>query len=479
MRQYHHLPKKKGTHRVEAMRDESSGSATRATRQPELCQAAGLGNLSLVQRLIDIGEDVSVKANDGSTPLHCASRAGHVDVLVLLLESGCALSENNCMSRTALQEAALENHVEIVKILVNRGGEARSILHTVIKTGTKELIELLIQNLGFEKIRPADHWLWEKGLLTPLHLAAHYGNEPILQALLLDPEANPNQKSSARWAPLHYAAISGHEGIVNILLESQVVNVNLPGRYGRTPLICAAMKGHEEVVKRLLACESLYIELRGHDKCTAAHLAASFGALPVLKLLLRDKRLKTACFNVDKNCPSLLQSAAESGRLETVEWLLSTQDNYKTPNIVNEHLLLHWAVNGYQADVVKLLLARKDVDIERRADQAHYFRHWQNKTAIQKARDWNRQEIVNILLAHGAIDHSIDDPALPTALEVSTLPPRKVPGMENESIQDLDMDETTALDLEMQDSYMEEFVTYDGDNGGLESSQSGWRPWET
>jgi ankyrin repeat protein len=455
-------------------------------RQPELCQAAGVGNLSLVQRLIDIGEVVSVKANDGSTPLHCASRAGHVDVLVLLLRSGCALTEKNDMKRTALQEAALGNHVEAVRTLINRGGDAESILHTVTKTGTKELIELMIECLGFEQIRLTRFPVREKGHLSPLHHAALHGNEPVLLALLLDPEADPDQQSTTRLAPLHYAALSGHDGVVKILLETKQVDINLLGRASRTPLHCAAMKGHERVVMRLLDCERIDINVKRYIRYHApVQSAVASGNILILELFLRDDRFNRDCLEPSPYDfgESLLQTAAISGRLEIVEWLLSTPDIYRSPNTANEHLLLHYAVRERKTGMVKLLLERKDVDIETRA--SHNHRQWPNMTAIQVAREsyYCSKDITNILLAHGAIEYPTKDLALPAAPETnetSAVLSSEFSEIWNESSQDLDMDKDMLLDFEMQDSYMDEFLTFDGEDPvPVDVSHVRWRPWET
>jgi ankyrin len=466
MRQSHRFWKNEDIHGVEAIRGECTRSATGATRQPKLCQAAGLGNLSVVQYLIDMGENVSAKANDGSTPLHCASRAGHVDVLVLLIEMGSELSEKNHMERTALQEAALGNHVEAVRALVNRGADTLSILHTVIKVGTKELFELLIEYLGLERILHTQIQTRNRGILSPLHLAALYGNEQILRALLSDPKVDPKQKSNAGWAPLHYAALLGHDGVVNILLETKQVDVNSVGRGGQKPLHCAIERRYERIVKRLLACEDLDVNATDHVRLRRipVHLAIESGNVPILKLLVQDHRFDRGCPN--PTCldgikeSSLLQIAAHLGRLEIVEWLLSTQDIYKSPNTVNEYLLLHHAVYESKGDMVKLLLERKDVDIETRAGHNHFFDGWRNKTALQIARAYGRKDMADILLAHGAIEHPTESLALPAVIETnatSAVPLSEVLEMGIESSQDLDMDEDTTLDFEMQDSFMEEF----------------------
>lgn len=83
------------------------------------CQEA----LEICQLLIDNGADVMCRDRDGSTPVHWAARAGHSEVLGLLLLKSCPLDVQNDAGETALHWAmrAGERGAGAVKVLVENG----------------------------------------------------------------------------------------------------------------------------------------------------------------------------------------------------------------------------------------------------------------------------------------------------------------------------------------------------------------------
>ncbi len=83
------------------------------------CQEA----IEICQLLIDSGADVAARDGDGNTPVHWASRAGHSEVLGLLLLKSCPLDVQNDAGETALHWAmrAGERGAGAVKVLVENG----------------------------------------------------------------------------------------------------------------------------------------------------------------------------------------------------------------------------------------------------------------------------------------------------------------------------------------------------------------------
>lgn len=65
------------------------------TKRTALHKASYFGHAHVVQHVLSLGGDVSVKDVDGDTPLHDAVRLGHVEVAELLLDHGAKVSEKN------------------------------------------------------------------------------------------------------------------------------------------------------------------------------------------------------------------------------------------------------------------------------------------------------------------------------------------------------------------------------------------------
>ena len=89
-----------------------------------------------------------------------------------------------------------------------------------------------------------------KTLFTPLHSAALYGHERIIQ-LLLSHKADVNSRSRTEFTPLHCASQQGHlASVVTLLLAG--ADPLLPKRDGALPIHLAAHKNHVEVVRILM-----------------------------------------------------------------------------------------------------------------------------------------------------------------------------------------------------------------------------------
>jgi len=82
--------------------------------------------VAVVEALIAADAVVNIRTESGMdhyqpTPLHDAARAGHADVLVLLLDAGALvdaeLSVSDSSGLTALAIAAGEGHVDAVRVL--------------------------------------------------------------------------------------------------------------------------------------------------------------------------------------------------------------------------------------------------------------------------------------------------------------------------------------------------------------------------
>ena len=61
--------------------------------------------MEVVERLIQAGEDINIRGEDGWTPLHVASAHGHVEVITALLAAGADKTIKNTDGKTPHDEA--------------------------------------------------------------------------------------------------------------------------------------------------------------------------------------------------------------------------------------------------------------------------------------------------------------------------------------------------------------------------------------
>lgn len=84
--------------------------------------AATNGNAAIIRRLLDAGVDPNTANPGGETALMTAARSGKVDAVTLLLDRGANVNAKDTVhAQTALMWAVLENHSDVVKLLVARG----------------------------------------------------------------------------------------------------------------------------------------------------------------------------------------------------------------------------------------------------------------------------------------------------------------------------------------------------------------------
>lgn len=82
---------------------------------------------------------------------------------------------------------------------------------------------------------------------TPVHIAATFGHENLIQ-LLLDGGANVNAIDKDQDTHLHNAALFGYKNVIRVLLDSGAVSSAVDS-FRQTAKDCAASKGHSAIVR--------------------------------------------------------------------------------------------------------------------------------------------------------------------------------------------------------------------------------------
>ncbi|XP_042323892.1 ankyrin repeat and sterile alpha motif domain-containing protein 1B isoform X7 [Sceloporus undulatus] len=244
-------------------------------KDQELLEAARIGNVSLVEKLLAgrkggllgsgsgpiplsnllsiwRGPNINCTDSSGYTALHHAALNGHRDVVIKLLQYEASTNVADNKGYFPIHLAAWKGDVEIVKILIHHGpshsrvneqnNENETALHCAAQYGHSEVVAVLLEELTDPTIR-------NNKLETPLDLAALYGRLRVVKMII---NAYPNLMScnTRKHTPLHLAARNGHKAVVQVLLEAGM-DVSCQTEKG-SALHEAALFGKVDVVRILL-----------------------------------------------------------------------------------------------------------------------------------------------------------------------------------------------------------------------------------
>jgi hypothetical protein len=154
---------------------------------PVLYYAAFCGFSILAKHLI-VTHALDVNAQNFGyarwSPLHAASRRGHVDVAQVLLDYGADVNAQDIHDQTPLSWASSEGHLKVVQLLLEHGANVNmqtnynyTPLHSALESGKLEVVRLLLDHGADVQIRAEDG-------LSPFQLATRHGHHDIAQLLL-------------------------------------------------------------------------------------------------------------------------------------------------------------------------------------------------------------------------------------------------------------------------------------------------------
>ena len=317
--------------------------------------------------LTTLAKDLDINSQDtelGQTPLMYACRQGHATTVSKLLELGADFNVRSNRGSSAIFEAILHKHSDV--------------LHTILNAETPG------RSLDINMTHP------EKGNSTALMLAALTGLDDTVTLLLERPQIAVNAQDIRGWTALALAAYMNHYAIVKRLLDTQGIELDLPNDNGATPLIVAAQQGNDEVVIELLQrhANPEYVQ---SDGTTAILHAINKGHTAVVKAILEHG---INVHTTDNSGRTLLHRACESDdpKTEIVRLLIergldinARGDRGETP--------LHVASRCGYLEIVQLLL-------ELHADPSIKDASSQQRTPLIVAWQNGEAEIVALLQAN-------------------------------------------------------------------------------
>ena len=98
-----------------------AGPLAAGTKEDDLLRAIRQGDLAAVKALLDQGVPVDAKFRYDRTPLSFAADRGHLEIVRLLLERGADVNAKDTFYKmTPLSAAAMKGNVEIVRLMLGR-----------------------------------------------------------------------------------------------------------------------------------------------------------------------------------------------------------------------------------------------------------------------------------------------------------------------------------------------------------------------
>jgi ankyrin repeat protein len=180
----------------------------RSRGQTALWWAASKGHLPLTQRLVELGADVNLPDDFGSTPAIQAASNGHLPVLQYLVNQGADLQAKISDGRKAFHLAVREGYTVVVEFLLanganpnERGSSGYTALMSSAENNDVAMAGILLAHNAEVDARHTGSGIYTalKGW-TPLVFAVNGGYARMVR-LLLQAGANPNLSMPATSGP--------------------------------------------------------------------------------------------------------------------------------------------------------------------------------------------------------------------------------------------------------------------------------------
>jgi ankyrin repeat protein len=229
--------------------------------KPLLHIAIEYGQNDVVQLLLDHNADLFRLYFNGRTAIHEAVMWRHLDILKTLLDANlkrddrgsallqCDIDKRDSRGNTPLQIAAEFGYFDIVKLLIERGAQVntsdnlgKTPLHKAACTRNRNIVEYLINN-------GADPNIQDNEGLTVLQKAVRMGHLEVVKCLI-EKNININAVDRAKRTALHHAAFKGLKDFVEYLV-TKGIDVMATNEDGKTALKIAEERKQENIIEYL------------------------------------------------------------------------------------------------------------------------------------------------------------------------------------------------------------------------------------
>ena len=250
----------------------------------QLCRATYPGQDVLLDYLMSKGCKHKSVDFTGATPLIEAARLGHMECVHKLIECHADVNHRDNDGCSVLQIAAASNQLEVVRFLTNDceadagniDNTGCNVLHDVCARGKYAMLGVIIPHLYDLNVQDANG-------ATALHLAVSGKHTECVRLLILS-EIDSNIIDNFGRTALHHAVFDGLTEISELIAEGDT-DLSIRDEDGDTALHAAVISGNFEITKSLLGFGADH-SIRNDNGDQPAHLAARKGFAKCLKILM-------------------------------------------------------------------------------------------------------------------------------------------------------------------------------------------------
>jgi ankyrin repeat protein len=191
------------------------------------------------------------------SPLYIAAQIGNIDIVELLIQNGADINLCNCEGDHALIISANLGHFDIAKLLIQNHADINhcdhanaNALYFASQNGYLNIVELLIQEIQSDSICTDFNIFNNNTNCNPLMASSKNGHIHIVK-LLIQNGADVNAYNSDGNTALIMTSVMGNFDIAKLLIDSGA-DINKTNNAGNSALIIAAIKGHINIVELIL-----------------------------------------------------------------------------------------------------------------------------------------------------------------------------------------------------------------------------------
>uniref|UniRef100_A0A3B3SRK2 E3 ubiquitin-protein ligase MIB2 n=1 Tax=Paramormyrops kingsleyae TaxID=1676925 RepID=A0A3B3SRK2_9TELE len=226
--------------------------------------------------------------NQGKTALQVAAHQGHMEVVKVLLQATSNIEVKDEDGDTALHYTAFGNQAEIARLLLSKGAKVNLLnnsmctaLHIAVNKGFTDVVRVLLEHA-------ADVNLQDSYGDTPLHDAIAKDFRNIIEILTVVPNIDFTQQNNRGFNLLHHASLKGNKLATEMILARARQLVDVKKDDGFSALHLAALNNHKEVAEILIKEGRCDVNIRNNRNQTPLQLAVTQGHGDVVQLLVAE-----------------------------------------------------------------------------------------------------------------------------------------------------------------------------------------------